>query len=290
MSRLFERVTVVGVGLIGGSLAGAMRAAGLAGEVVGFGRGEANLETARARGLVDRATRDPAAAAAGADAIVLAVPHGSYAAVAAALRPHAPAGALLTDVGSVKAMPVAALERAWAGRGPVVGAHPIAGSEASGAGAARLDLFRDRPCIVTPTATTDPDALGRVRALWTALGARVEEMPPAVHDELLARASHLPHLVAYALTAAVGAGTADGRAAIDYVGTGFRDTTRIAASASQLWADIALANAPALASALAEFRAVLGRLGAMVDAGDGPGLATALEEACALRRRLGRES
>jgi len=234
-------------------------------------------------------TRDPAAAVAGADAIVLAAPVGACAALAAAFRPHARADALLTDVGSVKRMLVEELEAAWAGAGPVVGAHPIAGSEASGAGAARADLFRGRRCILTPTPATDRAALGRVRALWEGVGARVEELPPAVHDELLARVSHLPHLLAYALVAAVGERTIAGRRALDYAGTGFRDTTRVAASPAELWRDIALANAPALAAALGEFRAALDRLERLVSARDAAGLAAALAAARALRGRLGGE-
>jgi len=288
MTRLFERLTVAGVGLVGGSLALAAREAGLAGEVVGFGRGEANLRVARERGVVDRATRDPAAAVAGADAIVLAAPVGACAALAESFRPHARAGAILTDVGSVKGELVAALEARWAGAGPVVGAHPIAGSEASGAGAARADLFRGRRCILTPTAATDPGALARVRALWEGVGARVEEMPPAAHDQLLARVSHLPHLVAYALTGAVGAATVGGRRALDYAGTGFRDTTRIAGSPAELWRDIALANRPALGAALAEFRAALDALEDLVAAGDAAGLDAALTRARDIRRRLDR--
>jgi len=286
MTPLFARLTIAGVGLVGGSLAAAVRAAGLAGEVVGFGRTEANLRLAEERGLADRVTRDPAAAVAGADAIVLAAPVGTCAALAAAFRPHARAGALLTDVGSVKQILVAELEAAWAGVGPVVGAHPIAGSEASGAGAARADLFRGRRCILTPTPATDRAALARVRALWEGVGARVEEMPPAVHDELLARVSHLPHLLAYALVAAVGEQTIAGRRALDYAGTGFRDTTRVAASPAELWCDIALANTPALGAALGEFRAALDRLERLVGARDAAGLAAALAAARALRGRL----
>jgi prephenate dehydrogenase len=286
---LFARLAVAGVGLIGGSLAAAARAAGLAGEVVGYGRSEANLRTALDRGLVDRVTQDAAAAVAGADAVVLAAPVGGCAALAAALRPHAAPGTLLTDVGSVKGALVAALEAAWAGIGPVVGAHPIAGSEASGAAAARGDLFRGRRCILTPTAATDAGALARVRALWEGVGARVEEMAPDLHDELLARASHLPHVVAYALAAAVADAHPRGRRALDYVGTGFRDATRIAGSPPALWRDIALANAPALRSALGEFRAALDRLEALVAGGDGAGLERALAAAQAARRRLDRE-
>jgi len=260
MTPLFARLAIAGVGLIGGSLGAAVRAAGLAGEVVGFGRSETNLRLAEERGLVDRVVRDAAAAAAGADAIVLAAPVGASAALAAALGPHARPGTLLTDVGSVKGEIVATLEAAWDGVGPVVGAHPIAGSEASGAGAARADLFRGQCCLLTPTPATDRAALARVRALWEGVGARVEEMPAALHDDLLARVSHLPHLIAYALAGAVGEQTLGGRRLLDYAGSGFRDTTRIAASPAELWRDIALANAPALTAALGEFRAALDRL------------------------------
>lgn len=280
MSVLFARLTVAGVGLIGGSLAAAARAAGLVGEVVGYGRSEANLRLAVERGLIDRWTRDPHVAA-DADAIVLAAPVGTCAALADAFRPHARPGTILTDVGSVKAGIVADLETAWRDVGAVVGAHPIAGSEASGAGAARADLFRDRRCILTPTAKTDPSVLGRVRALWEGVGARVEEMDARRHDDILARVSHLPHLVAFALVAAV----ADERT-LEYAGDGFRDTTRIAASAPAVWRDIALANRDALGAATREFRVALERLEALVAAGDGPGLEAAFAAAAAVRRRL----
>jgi prephenate dehydrogenase len=289
VKALFERLTVAGVGLIGGSLALAAREAGLVGEVVGYGRTRANLDLARARGMVDRVAVDPASAVAGADLVVLAAPVGACAGLAAAFRPHARPGAILTDVGSVKAGLVGELERAWQGAGPVVGAHPIAGSEASGAAAARADLFRGRRCVLTPTAATEPGALGRVRALWEGVGAAVEEMPPAVHDEILARVSHLPHLVAYALVAAIDEAVVDGRPVLAYAGSGFGDTTRIAASPVEVWRDIALANAAALGPALAEFRAALDRLAALVRAHDAGGLERALAAARAIRERLGRE-
>ena len=285
---LFERLTVAGVGLVGGSLAAAVREARLAGEVVGFGRGAENLAVARERGLVDRVTRDPAAAVRDADAVVLAAPVAACAELAAAFAPHARRGAILTDVASVKAGLVADLEARWAGIGPVVGAHPIAGSEASGAGAARADLFRGQRCILTPTAVTAPDALARIRTLWERVGARVETMSPAVHDELLARVSHLPHVLAYALVAAVGEARIDGRPALDYAGSGFRDTTRIAGSPAEIWRDIALGTAVPLRAALAEFRAALDRLERLVAAGDAAALEEALASARAVRRRLGR--
>jgi prephenate dehydrogenase len=277
------RLTVAGVGLIGGSLAAAARAVGW--RVVGFGRREESLAIARARGLVDRATRDAAEAAA-ADVIVLAAPLAACAGVAAALAPHARAGTLLTDVGSVKTAPLAALEAAWAGVGPVVGAHPIAGGETAGPAAARADLFRGRLCVLTPTPATEPTALARVRALWEAVGARVEEMAPAVHDELLARVSHLPHLVAWALVGAAGRARVAGKAPLAYAGSGFRDTTRIAASPADLWAEILLANRGPLAAALAELRAALAELERLVAADDPAALAAALEAARAFRLRL----
>jgi prephenate dehydrogenase len=287
MTPLCARLTVAGVGLIGGSLARAVRDAGLAGEVVGFGRSEANLRIARERGLVDRTTSDPAVAVAGADVVVLAVPAGSCGAVAEAFRPHARPGTILTDVASVKVAVVAALEARWTSTGPVVGAHPIAGSEESGAEAARADLFRGRRCIVTPTPTTDRAALALVTSLWAAVGATVEDMAPAIHDEILARVSHLPHVVAYALVGAVGDMAIDGRRALDYAGTGFRDTTRIAASPAVVWRDILLANVTPLRAALAELRVEVDELERLLVTGDAAGLEAALGRARDLRRRLG---
>jgi prephenate dehydrogenase len=282
---LVERMTIAGVGLIGGSLAAAARAAGLVGEVLGFGRTARNLEVARERGLIDRIVTDDAAAA-DADLVVLAAPVETCAALAARFRRHARPGTIVTDVGSVKASLVAALEGAWGGAA-VVGAHPIAGSEASGAAAAQAGLFRDRLCIVTPTPRTAPAALALVRALWEGVGARVEEMTPAAHDAILARVSHLPHVLAYALVRAVADRRREGRRLLDYVGTGFLDATRIAASPAEVWRDIALANRTELGAALAEFRAALDELVRLVEAGDADGLEAALATAAAARRGLG---
>ena len=279
------RLTIAGVGLIGGSLAAAARAAKVAGEVLGFGRTAESLETARARGLVDRVTRDAREAAA-ADLIVVAAPLAACAGIATALAPHARPGTVLTDVGSVKAKPLAELEAIWAPVGPVVGAHPIAGAETAGPAAARADLFRGRVCVLTPTPATDMAALSRVRALWEAVGARVEEMAPAAHDELLARVSHLPHLVAWALVGAAGKARAAGKRPLEYAGTGFRDATRIAASPAMLWAEILLANRGPIGNALVDLRVALAELEQLLARGDADALARALEAARALRVRL----
>lgn len=290
MSVRFERMTIAGVGLIGGSLALAARHAGLVGEVVGFGRSRENLALALARGIVDRVADAAAGAAAGADLVVLATPVATCGPLARALGPHARRGAILTDVGSVKAEVVTALEAAWSDVGPVVGGHPIAGSEAWGAGAAQADLFAGRRCILTPTPASDAAAVARVRALWEGVGARVEVMSPAVHDELLARVSHLPHVVAYALVAALGDAEVDGRRILDYAGSGFRDTTRIAASRAELWRDIVLANATAIGAALADFRRVVDELATAIAAGDGAALERTFTRAERLRRSLAEAS
>jgi prephenate dehydrogenase len=196
-------------------------------------------------------------------------------------------GTILTDAASVKVAVVAALEARWTTTGPVVGAHPIAGSEASGAEAARGDLFRGRRCIVTPTPTSDRAAVARVAELWAGVGASVEEMTPAVHDEILARVSHLPHVVAYALVGAVGDMVIDGRRTLDYAGTGFRDTTRIAASPVPVWRDILLANVTPVRAALAELRVELDELERLLAAGDAAGLEAVIGRARDVRRRFG---
>jgi prephenate dehydrogenase len=211
---------------------------------------------------------------------------GRCAELARTLRPHAPADAVLTDVGSVKARLVEDLERAWGGGARVVGAHPIAGSEQTTVAAARADLFVGRRCVLTPTAVTQPAALALVRRLWEGVGAAVEEMDARRHDDLLARVSHAPHLIAYALVDAVAA-WGQGADALAHAGSGFADTTRIAASAPELWRDILLANTPAVRAALAEFRATLASLEDALARGDGNGLEAALERARSVRARLG---
>jgi prephenate dehydrogenase len=283
---LVERMTIAGVGLIGGSLALAVKRAGLVGEVLGFGRTAANLDVARRRGIVDRVVGDPAEAGA-ADVVVLAAPVGACAALAARFAAGARPETILTDVGSVKATLVDDLERAWPHPARVVGAHPIAGSETSGAAAARPDLFQGRLCVLTPSPGTAPAALDVVRRLWTGVGARVEEMAPAAHDAILGRVSHLPHVVAYALVRALAGRSDGGRRLLDYAGTGLLDTTRIAASPAEVWRDVALANRAALGEALAEFRAALGELEALIVAGDGAALERALAAAAEARRALG---
>jgi len=278
---LFERAAIVGVGLIGGSLALAARTTGLIGEAVGLGRSEANLATALARGIVDRVARD-AAGLGRVDLVVLAVPVRSTATVAAALLPHVSAGTVITDVGSVKGEVVEAMEALLPADLPFVGSHPIAGSERAGAAAATPELFRGARCILTPTPRTDAAALRRVRALWEGVGARVEEMTPAAHDRALAWTSHVVHALAYALVRALDAADPT---LLARGGPSLREATRIAASPAELWRDIFLANAPALCDTIDAVAGELGRLRDAVAAGDAAALESLLAAAVAAKRR-----
>jgi len=250
---VIDRLGIAGVGLIGGSLALAARRAGLAREVVGFGRTRANLDLALARGIVDRAGTEPAVLA-GADLVLLATPVGLLAPTAAAVAPHLPAGAIVTDAGSVKAPVVRAASTLPAGL-RFVGGHPIAGTEDSGAAAADPDLFQGARCVLTPVASTDPGALSRVRSLWEGVGMQVVEMAPEEHDAVLALTSHVPHVLAFAL--ALAAGDSPSRLGIDalpFAGPSFRSATRVAASSPETWRDVLTANAGPLARALAALR------------------------------------
>lgn len=250
--RLFPgKITIFGVGLLGGSFALALRARGAAVTITGWGRNEERLRQAYERGILDSFTTDAADACRDADLILLATPVDTFRDSVAGMCRHLKPGAIVTDVGSVKGTLVSRLEALVSGHARFVGAHPIAGGEASGFEAARADLFEGERCIITPTPKTDRDALRTVTAIWESLGMAVEQMSPDRHDEVFARVSHFPHLVAYALVNAV-AGH-DG-AVLGYAGSGFRDTTRIAQSSPELWSGILMANRDEVLAAGSEFR------------------------------------
>ncbi len=262
--QLFKQMTVCGVGLIGGSLALIARRAGVVGRVVGLGRTQANLDVAVARGMLDVATRDPVEAARGADLIVLAVPILTMRATLQKMIEHAAPDAVVTDVGSVKGYVVRELEPLITGKRSLVAAHPVAGKETVGAGAADPALFRDRRVILTPSAKSTPDAINRIEQLWSETGACVEMMDPATHDELLARASHLPQIVSSVLGAALDGEKVGDKLAAEYGASGLRDTTRLASSSWEMWRDIFMTNREAIAAALklygatfAEFQRIL---------------------------------
>ncbi|GMQ90103.1 MAG: hypothetical protein BMS9Abin10_0451 [Gammaproteobacteria bacterium] len=265
---MIQRLAVIGVGLIGGSLARALREGGHVADVVGFGRSLGNLQTAVDLGVVDRAEVSVAATVRGADMIVVAVPVSSIKLILSELAPLLEDGAVVTDVGSVKGVVVQAAREALGTRfASFVPGHPIAGAEHSGVGASRADLFQAHHVILTPDDDTDPVALARVQAMWQATGADVMTMPIVQHDEVLAACSHLPHMLAYTLVDML-VRRNDHRATFDLVAGGFRDFTRIASSDPVMWRDICVGNSEALVRVLREYRDNLDVLISAINKGD----------------------
>jgi len=268
----FERVAIFGVGLIGGSLALELRAAQICTTIVGYDSNAENLAQAVELGIVDDAATAPEDAVRGASLVILATPPATIFDVATSLAPYLEEGAIVTDVGSVKTPIVEPLTRALAPKVRFVGGHPVAGTEKSGAAAAMRDLFRGRKCILTPVTTTDPDALQAVRAIWSRIGAHVVVLSPTVHDTVCAAISHLPHVTAYALTAAI-ADAAEKMPEIYGLGAGgFNDTTRIASSSPQMWRDIFLLNRDAVLDAVERMESRLAELRQLIDRADSAGL------------------
>ncbi len=281
----FAKVAVIGVGLIGGSFALALKAAKLAGTVAGAGRGAANLKLALEQGVIDSIARDAADAARDADLVLVAAPVAQFSPLFAAIAPVLKPGALLTDAGSTKRDVVAA---ARAGLGAklaqFVPAHPIAGAERSGAGAASAGLFQGRRVVLAPLAENAPETVAAVEQAWVACGARVSRMDPDEHDAVLAAVSHLPHLLAYALVHEI-AGRDNAGQLFGYAAGGFRDFTRIASSHPEMWRDICVANRDALLAELDRFQAKLEALRPLVARGDGAALEQLFAEARGARDR-----
>jgi prephenate dehydrogenase len=269
---LIERLAIIGVGLIGGSLARALREKGEVGEVVGIGRGEANLRKAVELGVIDRFATDPRVGVAGADLVFLATPVCSIAALVEQIAPVLAAGCIVTDGGSVKEEIVAPCERLMPAGTHFVGGHPIAGTEHSGVEASFTTLFQARRCILTPTQRTDGEALRKVARMWEAAGSEVIMMDVVKHDRVVAAISHLPHMVAYSLVNAVEGYDRFDESILRYSAGGFRDFTRIASSDPEMWRDIALMNRDALLEMMDLFAGFFGRLRTLVEAGDGEGM------------------
>jgi len=264
-----DKLAVVGVGLIGGSLALALKEAGAVGHVVGIGRGLPNLETALKLGVVDSYTQDLAKGVADADVIFLATPVQALGAVAQQAMPHLKAGAIITDGGSVKQTVIDAVEPHLRDDVHFVPGHPIAGTENSGAEAAFATLYCDRRCILTPTGKTDAEALDRMQRMWRLVGSQVVVMDVEKHDRVLAAISHLPHMVAYALVNAVGSYDRYNENILEYSAGGFRDFTRIASSDPTMWRDIAMTNREALIEMMEQFEAFFAELKEDVAIGSG---------------------
>lgn len=266
---MIKKLVIIGVGLIGGSLARALKQVGACREIVGSGRDAAQLEKAVALGVIDRYELDPCAAVRDADVVVLAVPVGAVAEVLRKIGPALAPQTVITDVGSVKQC-VIEDARAVFGEVPAnfVPGHPIAGTEQSGVEASFAELFQQRRVVLTPLAHTRTEAVQQVRALWEQAGAEVMEMDAARHDAVLAATSHLPHLLAYTLVDTL-ARMENHTDIFRFAAGGFRDFTRIAASDPVMWRDICLANRSALLSVLEDFGADLEQLRKAISAGDG---------------------
>jgi len=284
-SPLVGKLVVFGVGLIGGSLALALKQRKAVARVVGVGRSRANLLTARRLGLIDEIATDPSLAVQDADLVLLAVPLGQTAAVLAQIAPHLPAATIVTDAGSTKRDVIAhARKYLGAAFARFVPAHPIAGTEKSGARAAFAGLFAGHKLIVTPERETDARAVAKVSAMWKLAGMRVATMRAADHDRIYALVSHLPHVLAFALVGQL-AGYADAAALFGHTGGGFRDSTRIAGSSPEMWRDICLANREALLAALDDYLEELELLRGMIEASDGQGLDARFAAARAARAK-----
>ncbi|GAA0298983.1 prephenate/arogenate dehydrogenase family protein [Rhodovulum strictum] len=287
MSVLYDRVALIGLGLIAGSMALAMRRAGLAGEIVGTARSAETRAIAAEIGLVDRVTDTAAEAVAGADLVVLAVPVGAMGAVAAEIAPHLAPGATVTDVGSVKRAVIDAVGPHIPEGVHFIPAHPLAGTEHSGPRSGFAELFDNRWCLLVPVDATDRVAVDRLRELWQKMGANVEEMDADHHDLVLAVTSHVPHLIAYTMV-----GVADGlrrvtdSEVIKYSAAGFRDFTRIAASDPTMWRDVFLTNKDATLDILGRFTEELFALQRAIRTGQGEMLFDYFTHTRAIRRGI----
>jgi cyclohexadieny/prephenate dehydrogenase len=282
---MFARVAFIGIGLIGSSLARVMRRDGLASEIVVASRRQETIDRAMELGLCDRTTLSAADAVKDADLVIICTPMSTYKEIATAIAPALMSGAIVTDVGSVKAPTFKSLGAALPDYVHFVPGHPIAGTEHSGPDAGFPELFENRWTILTPAADTDPEAVERVAALWRQAGAKIEMMDPHHHDQVLAITSHLPHLIAYTIV-----GTADDlgedlkQEVIKFSASGFRDFTRIAASDPTMWRDIFLENRDAVLEVLSRFDEDLTELKRAIRRGDGDKMFDQFTRTRAIRR------
>jgi len=278
-----DRLVVIGVGLIGGSVAAALRRAGKVRRVIGVGRGRANVARALELGVIDDAVEDIAAAVKGADAILIAVPVQQNQRVLGALADALAPGTLVTDAGSTKQDFVAAVRRiAPRHLASVVPGHPIAGAELTGVDAASAGLFDGRNVVLTPLQENEAAAVDRVEAMWEACGARVSRMTPEHHDRVFSAVSHLPHMLAYTLVHMI-ATRPDAEALFGFAASGFRDFTRIAGSSPEMWRDIALTNRETLLADIEAYQQQLAELAQRLRQADGAEIERLFEAARSAR-------
>ncbi|MBW2182502.1 MAG: prephenate dehydrogenase/arogenate dehydrogenase family protein [Deltaproteobacteria bacterium] len=286
MSVLFERMAIVGVGLIGGSLAKAVKEKKLVGEVLGVGRSEERLESARKLGIIDRYSGRMNDILGEADLVVVAGPVGVIVDLIREMIPFLKKGTIITDVGSVKKKIVKEVEAFIPGSLYFVGGHPIAGTENSGFEASFSTLFEGRKCIITPVSTTDSHALERVKELWTQVGSVVACMDSEEHDEVFAAVSHLPHIVAYSMVNSLLKAKGFEKNIFSFSAGGFKDFTRIAASDPVMWKDIALMNKDKLLSAIKLFQEYLEELKEAIEREDGERLLSEFQKSREFKRLM----
>lgn len=284
MEKLFfNKVSIIGVGFLGASLALSIREMKLCETINGYGRRLSNLENARVRGIIDNYSLDLRHACENADLIVLATPVGVFHNIVHEIKGIAKKGSIITDVGSIKGRLVYDIESAMPDEVSYIGSHPIAGGEKSGVENAKADLFNNALCIMTPTENSNPHALAKLEQLWQSLGCRVELMDPYRHDEVYALVSHLPHLVAYALVNSVSDVDAG---FIRFAGQGFKDTTRIAMSPPEIWRDISALNKENLIKLIGTLKANLIKMEGFLKEGNFAGLENEFRRSQRLRERL----
>ncbi len=271
MSLHFSCAAVIGTGLIGGSLASALRRRGVVDRVVGVGRGVENLEDALRLGVIDSYTHDPVEAVEEAELVILATPVQAIVPIVSMIKNRLKPQTLLTDVASTKARLVREMDSLIPDTVDFVPGHPVAGREKSGAAASDSNLFQDRWTILTPGKRTRPEALERVKTMWVTVGARVEVMEPDLHDRILAAISHLPHIAAYALVNTI-AELDEAEPIIRFSAGGFQDFMRIAGSSPEMWRDICLENQGPINEMIGQYMNRLQKLGTLIENKDAQGL------------------
>ena len=281
---IFKRAAILGVGLIGGSIARVLKNSGLAAQVVGSGRSRENLDAALKLGVIDEALSAEDAVR-GADLVILCMPVLSIIPTLEKIASSVEKGALVTDVGSTKGEIVRQAVKIAGGRFTFIGSHPIAGSEKTGAAASSDSLFKGRKCIITPPETAPKDALDKLKKLWQAAGMDVVEMDSAKHDRVMAAVSHLPHMAAYGLVNTV-RNEAGSDELLKFAAGGFKDFTRIAASSPEMWADITAANAQAVTELIRKMKDQLSLIESAIENSDREKLIELFSQSQKFRQKL----
>lgn len=281
--KKFRKLAVVGLGLIGGSLAGALKKSGKVADVTGIDIDRGSIDYALRKKIIDHGYTNIGEGVSGAEVIVIATNVGDIVKTAESIIPLARMGAVITDVGSVKGRIVSKLDKLTPGHLRFVGGHPIAGTENSGVKASKPGLFKGKRFIITPTSKTDPEAVKKVSDLWSAAGAEIYEMDPRAHDRVFGFVSHLPHIVAYSLVDSI-LSAGDSKTLFDFAGGGLRDYTRVAASSPEMWTDIFTANRVSALKAIRRFRKSLDKIETAIRKKDAESLRKLLSKSARAKR------